>query len=405
MKPHVVLSAGNIAHYHYAALALHKAGMLERYLCTFSGYETQSWWGRLLPEKERKRLQGKAIADLSKDVITTIPLPYLTTQVLRRANMLSTNKSNAWASAWYDHASRKHAQKAEIFHYVNSMGLQTAQAVKARGGLTICDIRTEHIDTQETILKTEYATLRLPYQSSRSQLRERIIQEYQTADLLIVPSRYVRQTLIQQGILASRITILPYGANLGQFSQWQQQYRNRQGTAFHILFVGQITPRKGLHYLITAFNSIQLPHSDLWIFGRGEPRYKGMLERMVHPNDKRVQFLGHRPQLELWQYYSQADVFVLPTISEGSALVIYEAMAAGLPVITTPNAGSVVRDGVDGFIVPIRDPQALAEKLVWLYEHPEARREMGRSAAQRVREFTWARYGERLLEVYRKILD
>jgi glycosyltransferase involved in cell wall biosynthesis len=98
-------------------------------------------------------------------------------------------------------------------------------------------------------------------------------------------------------------------------------------------------------------------------------------------------------------HYRWADVFVLPSVCEGSATVCYEALAAGLPVITTPHAGSVVRDGLDGYIVPIRDSGAIAQKLERLASDPELLTAMAANAAARAREFTIARYAERLLAV------
>jgi glycosyltransferase involved in cell wall biosynthesis len=98
-------------------------------------------------------------------------------------------------------------------------------------------------------------------------------------------------------------------------------------------------------------------------------------------------------------HYRWADVLVLPSICEGSATVCYEALAAGLSVITTPNAGSVVRDGLDGFVVPIRDARALAEKLEQLASDPRLLADMSASAAARACEFTIAGYAERLLSV------
>jgi len=99
--------------------------------------------------------------------------------------------------------------------------------------------------------------------------------------------------------------------------------------------------------------------------------------------------------------YAWADVFLLPTLCEGSATVCYEALAAGLPVITTPNAGSVVRDGLDGFVVPIRDPEAIAEKLEILARDRELLWWMSNKARERAREFTVEKYGERLIATLR----
>jgi glycosyltransferase involved in cell wall biosynthesis len=89
-------------------------------------------------------------------------------------------------------------------------------------------------------------------------------------------------------------------------------------------------------------------------------------------------------------------------VSEGSAVVHLEALACGVPVITTPNCGSVVRDGVDGFLVPIRDAEELANKIETIVTDRRLRGEMSRNARERAREFTWARYGERLLDAIRQ---
>ena len=98
----------------------------------------------------------------------------------------------------------------------------------------------------------------------------------------------------------------------------------------------------------------------------------------------------------LAEIYHRADVFVLPSLHEGSALVTYEALASGVPVIATPNAGSVVRDGVEGFLVPVGEIDPLAERLFDVYRDPERRREMARAARRRAEEFSWPAYGERL---------
>jgi glycosyltransferase involved in cell wall biosynthesis len=97
------------------------------------------------------------------------------------------------------------------------------------------------------------------------------------------------------------------------------------------------------------------------------------------------------------RHYRTADVFVLPTLCEGMALVHLEAMAAGVPVITTPNCGSVVRDGIDGFIVPVRDPDALADRIEQIVSDRALRQRMSEAARERAREYSLSRYAERLL--------
>ena len=110
--------------------------------------------------------------------------------------------------------------------------------------------------------------------------------------------------------------------------------------------------------------------------------------------------MGHKDPAEL---YRDADVFIFLSVEEGSALVTYEAMASGLPVIVTPHCGSVARDGEDGFIVPIRDPAQAAEKLVRLANAPELRLAMGAAARKHIEQYTWERYGERLARAHQRI--
>ena len=108
------------------------------------------------------------------------------------------------------------------------------------------------------------------------------------------------------------------------------------------------------------------------------------------------------PRLQMAEQYAWADVFLLPSISEGSASVCYEALADGLPVITTPNAGSVVRDGVDGFIVPIRNAEAIVQKLELLARDREMLAWMSANANLRSTEFTVEKYSQRMLEKLRR---
>ncbi|MEP0805757.1 MAG: glycosyltransferase family 4 protein [Chloroflexota bacterium] len=396
--PKIILSAGNIAHYHHAALALHQAGWLWKYFCVFRGENDLGFLERLLSSSLRKRLNGKALPGLDLHRTRVFPLPYLFTQTLRRLRLTSQARTDAWFGALYDLATLHQTEGAGVFHFVNGMGLRTARRVKKRGGIVICDVRAEHVDRQEETLRREYDRLGLPYRSLRALYRDRLLAEYEVADFLIVPSPFVAESMTCSGIPPQKIILLPYGVTLRHFSP-ERPDRERAERHFRILFVGQIIPRKGIHHLVQAFTRLRLPQSELIVVGQGNAEYLTLLKGLVSP-DVSVRFTGQLTQVELWAYYQSADVFVLPTLSEGSALVVYEAMAAGLPVITTPNAGAVVRDGVDGLLFPICDVDALQDKIQYLYQNPDARIAMGNSAWERVQEFTWERYRERLVQAY-----
>jgi glycosyltransferase involved in cell wall biosynthesis len=145
-----------------------------------------------------------------------------------------------------------------------------------------------------------------------------------------------------------------------------------------------------------------LPGAELWVVGQVHDEVVPLLK--PYRDNPTIRFVGHaREGAEQW--YSQSTVFVLPSIVEGSAKTTYEAMAAGLPVITTPNAGSVVRDGVDGFIVPIRSPEAIRDKLLFLFNNRDAVHEMGKSARNRIASFSWKTYEQRICTLYRELMN
>jgi glycosyltransferase involved in cell wall biosynthesis len=135
----------------------------------------------------------------------------------------------------------------------------------------------------------------------------------------------------------------------------------------------------------------QNEHYDFRVAGHALPGVTGQ------PICRNLNFLGRVDRSKIHLEFQAADLFVLPTLAEGSAEAVYEALAAGLPVITTKSAGSVVRDGIEGRIVPERDPDALAEAIRELTENRTLRNRMAVAARERAKDFTWDRYGERLL--------
>ena len=116
--------------------------------------------------------------------------------------------------------------------------------------------------------------------------------------------------------------------------------------------------------------------------------------------DRWCELVGPVPRSLMSELYDWADTLVLPSICEGSATVTYEAMARGIPVITTPNSGSLIRDGVEGFIVPIRDHSAIQKKIELLRDDGGLWLSMANAATERAREASLDAYGKRLLEVF-----
>lgn len=288
----------------------------------------------------------------------------------------------------------------DIFTGWSSQSLHSLRRAKSAGAITVVERGSSHIVYQTGILKEEYARFGIPlapFMVAHPRIIEKELKEYEEADYISVPSLYVKRSFLEQGIPEGKIIHTPYGVDTSAFYP-----APKKDGVFRVVFAGGMTLRKGVHYLLQAFAELNLPDAELWLIGAMNPE----MEPFFRKYSGSFKYLGHVPQIKLREYYSEASVFVMPSIEEGLALVQPQAMACGLPVIATTNTGGedIIRNGQDGFIIPIRDVVALKEKILYMYENPEERELMGKSARERVSAgFTWHDYGERIAAAYARI--
>jgi glycosyltransferase involved in cell wall biosynthesis len=220
------------------------------------------------------------------------------------------------------------------------------------------------------------------------------------ADRILACSEFVRQTLIESGFPVEKIRTVQFGAP-SQVSprNWSAADLSRP---LRFLFAGKLDQRKGIGYLLEALKLKNDSRIELTLLGR----YEGAGEWLAPYRDffRHVPALPHSGVLRLMK---ESDVMILPSLFEGQALVVLEAMACGIPVIITPNTGaaSVVRDGQDGMVIPIRSSTAISEALEVLLQDRSRVVEMGRSAAARAEKFTWKSYESQVVEVIRERLE
>ena len=291
-------------------------------------------------------------------------------------------------------------EDSDIFVGWSSFSLHSLRRSKRHGAKTVLERGSSHMLYQCDIMREEYGRFDIKGELAHPRIVEKELLEYEEADYISVPSAYVKQTFLVRGYPAEKLIHVPYGVDLAHF----RPVPKRDAT-FRVVHCGGLTLRKGVHYLLQAFSELDLPDAELWLIGSVSPEIKPFLARYASEG---IRHLGPFPQTNLYQYYSQGSVFCLASIEEGLAMVQAQAMACGLPVICTTNTGGadIVRDGVDGYVVPIRDVRALKEKILYLYENPDVCRAMGESARQRVAGgFSWADYGDRMHEHYRRILS
>ncbi len=226
-------------------------------------------------------------------------------------------------------------------------------------------------------------------------LHQRRLRDLEGADLIMVPSVHLAAELQRQGIEQDRIKVVPYAADTTLF---RPRHRASSPDECTFLFAGGISQRKGIGYLLRAWAEVRRPGWQLQLLGAPPSNLEPIRDLL-----EGVDLLGRRPHQEVPTLMADADVFVFPSLFEGSAVVTYEAMAAGLPLIVTPSAGSVARDGEECLEVPPADVEALAVAMQKLGSDPEWRESLGIAARRRAEAYNWSRYHAGVIEAINSV--
>jgi glycosyltransferase involved in cell wall biosynthesis len=223
-------------------------------------------------------------------------------------------------------------------------------------------------------------------------LHDRRAADARLATLILVPSEHIAMRLAGRGVARDRINVVPYAADTRRFVP-----KGTRDSSAHcrFLFSGGICQRKGIRYLFEAWARVARPGWSLRLVGALPGQLGPLGADLGLPGVECVGRVGHA---QMPDQYAQADVFVFPSLFEGSAVVTYEAMACGLPSIVTSESGALARDGIEGLIVPAADSEALAIAMRRLGDDPARRRQMGLHARARAETFDWSRYHRSLEE-------
>jgi glycosyltransferase involved in cell wall biosynthesis len=226
---------------------------------------------------------------------------------------------------------------------------------------------------------------------------KQLSEEVHLSDQCVVASSFTRTTLIENGADSTKVKVIPYGVDLTRFPQ-KSSYSMQQ--TLNVIFIGSMVQRKGLADLLAAIRKMKTGKINVTLIGRTIID-KSLLDHFSDVNFKVKVNIDHRSLLiEL----HNSDVFVFPSLVEGFGHVILEAMATGLPVITTTHTAGVdvIADNEDGFIIPVKSPDAIAEKLEILMTKKTLCKEIGNAANLKAKTFTWERFRKDLVAFYLK---
>ncbi|MGB0562404.1 MAG: glycosyltransferase family 4 protein [Spirulinaceae cyanobacterium] len=395
-----------------AAIALAELGALH-WIITSIAYNPQSRWAQLLQKglpivaKELERRTWQAPDRVS---LYQYPERELLRLLLLKAKVpqrlgFSPQQLTDWRYAALDaQVAQYHLRDLSGIYAYEDGALQTFTVAQHWGIRCFYDLpivyyrHSQQLQQQEAEQFPELAPALLSLREPAAKLARKD-QELALADRIIVPSTVVKNSLAAAPVDPDRIRVVPFGAPIDTHTPPQYP---RPARPFRILFVGRVGPRKGVHYLLEAWRLLALSAAQLQLVGVNE-----FPPGWLDPEGDRFTYSPSIPHHQLIAHYQQASVLVLPSLLEGLALVQLEALACGLPLITTAEAGGsdIMTDGVEGFIVPMRDPDALAEKICWCYEHPDELAQMGFAARRRAEALSWGCYRKQLQAVIRGGID
>ena len=300
-------------------------------------------------------------------------------------------------------------RKYDFFHGCAGNSLRALRVAKRRGIPSVLEIPTWHRDKGKPLENVETSNQEKNARFSEKFIkrllvsRQQSLEEYDLADLLLVPSRFSANTFTAAGIPEEKIFVLGAGVDMALFRRDEPPRLPGRFSAerpMRAIFCGSLTRRRGVHILLQAWQKLSLAHAQLTLVGTVHDEIRPCLSQFGGPS---VRVLGFTSCVD--DVFRQSDVHIFPSECEGSAKSVYEACAAGLAQVTTFESGDVVQDSLNGFIVPCNDVTALAKAIRRMYISPKRILQFGRAAVQRAEEeLTWDHFRERLAGAYDLVL-
>jgi len=386
-----------------AALAgLFEAGMLKEFHTTIASYPG-NWWDVLGRNRFGKELQRRKYDERLRPLTVQHPFRELCRMTANRLklNALKHHETGPFCiDAIYqalDKAVAGHARQNPKFYtavYAYEDGaLETFRAARELGLRRVYDLPIAYWQKAQQLLREE--SQRMPAweptlggtRDSEAKLARKA-EEMELAEVVMCPSQFVANSLPQEARAKKKIALAPFGSPQVLPTDAPKK---PSGEKLRVLFVGSMSQRKGLGDLFAAARMLNRDDVELVIMGAPQVPmefYRKEFEGFIYEPG--------RPHTEVLELMRSCDVFCLPSILEGRALVMQEAMSQGLPLIITPNTGGedLVKEESTGFLVSIRRPDQIAEKICWFADHRSKLPEMSQAARNKAGQLTWEMYGQ-----------
>lgn len=285
------------------------------------------------------------------------------------------------------------SEPVDILWGYNTSSLEVFQWARKRGIRCVLDQTIGHPAAQNRVMREEQERhpefFDTAYRPFAQDWIDRQNAEMAEADLVVVGSEFCARTMIENGCAPEKILVVHYGYDETLFPDRQPPRQVAGGRPIRCLFAGEVGPRKGIAYLLQAFENVPADKVEMTLVGRlAIP--PATFQKYVN----RVHYVPQVPRSEIARFFAEADCFVFPSLFEGSAIVLYEACGAGLGIIQTDRCGDGVRLGQNGHVLKEITVTALTEAIVQIASDP--------ALCERWQTASWAGRRERRWVDYRK---
>jgi glycosyltransferase involved in cell wall biosynthesis/SAM-dependent methyltransferase len=394
----VTVSVAGRFHAFHLVEQLHRRGYLHKFIT--STLNEKLLPNRRLPESLRND------PDFLK-CVRQVPAPEYLGYALRQLPLVDSQSLSYFVKDnFYDRSALRYITGTDLFVGWASQSLFQMREAKVRGAGAIIERGSTHITEQYRLIDEERKKFGVaPAQRSKWDrlLEEKQLKEYHEADYIMTPSEFARQSFLARGFDPAKVLKVRYGVDLDLFSPQSAKQSTDIPT---IIYVGAIGFQKGIPYLLEAARSLGAKGKkfNLKLIGRFERDFEAWLKSSPLRSEIN-EHIAFVPNHELVNHFRRADIFALPSMQEGLALVVAEAMASGLPVVATENTGAreFIDSGKNGIIVPAGNSKSLEVAIADLLDNPEKARAIGEEAAIAANSFGWDTYGEQIEQTYKAI--
>ena len=291
-----------------------------------------------------------------------------------------------------DNLALNYLNDSDVLLALSGCGLKSGNFFKENNKIYICERSSSHILFINEILKEEYAKYGIKFNIDQ-RIIKRELKEYEQSDFVLVPSKFAQNTFKKYNIFKTKVLTFP--SNNKIFKSKNKKKIFFSSNKFKIIYVGSLSLRKGLPYLLDAFNRLNFKGKELHLVGLKTNDYR----LFKHKIDFSKTILhGHLSQSKVNNLLNKSDVFVMPSLEEGAAIAVAQAMNTGLPVIVTKNTGweEVVRKNNTGYVIDIKNSKMLYQKLNHLSKNKSILQKFSRNSLKYSKNKTWDNYVSQL---------